>query len=218
MAVFLPGMQESSVLYEPLAAGPPSSLYGRPPAACIAYKLHTAFFPHPILKLQVIPVDGLTALLRRLTLMPLVASLVDTNLCIKPGKWLKPWQMGIHLRVLGESFQMNTNMIGLRWFSWFFVHWTKVSSAAYGLTLSFCGVLSLCRPEAEGNLCWWLNGCSLLCSNVEPFLSVSHGFDRFCDHECDHECDHDQDHRPEGNPCWWLNGSAPAPNPHAAGG
>ena len=35
----------------------------------------------------------------------------------KPEKWLKPWQMGTHLRVLNESYPMNTNMTGLRWFS-----------------------------------------------------------------------------------------------------
>ena len=29
-----------------------------------------------------------------------------------PEKWLKPWQMGTHLRVLSESYPMNTNMIG----------------------------------------------------------------------------------------------------------
>ena len=32
-------------------------------------------------------------------------------------KLLKPWQMGTHLRVLSESYPMNTNMTGFRWFS-----------------------------------------------------------------------------------------------------
>ena len=32
-------------------------------------------------------------------------------------KWLKPWHMGTHLRVLSESYLMNTNMTGLRWSS-----------------------------------------------------------------------------------------------------
>ena len=31
----------------------------------------------------------------------------------KAGKWLKPWQIGTHLRVLRESFPVNTNMTGL---------------------------------------------------------------------------------------------------------
>ena len=30
---------------------------------------------------------------------------------------MKPWLMGTHLRVLGESFQMNTNMTGFIWLS-----------------------------------------------------------------------------------------------------
>ena len=35
----------------------------------------------------------------------------------KPTKWLKTWYMGTHLRVLRESYPMNTIMIGFRWFS-----------------------------------------------------------------------------------------------------
>ena len=35
----------------------------------------------------------------------------------KAEKWPKPWQMGTHLRVLDESFPMNTKVIGFRWFS-----------------------------------------------------------------------------------------------------
>ena len=43
--------------------------------------------------------------------------------------------MGTHLRVLSESFPMNTNMTGLRWFSKkkIFVLWTKVATALEGL-------------------------------------------------------------------------------------
>ena len=37
-----------------------------------------------------------------------------------PGKWLKPWQMGIHIRVLRGSGSMNTIMTGLRWDSTYF--------------------------------------------------------------------------------------------------
>ena len=32
-------------------------------------------------------------------------------------KNMKPWHTGIHLKVLIESYPMNTNMTGLRWFS-----------------------------------------------------------------------------------------------------
>ena len=45
--------------------------------------------------------------------------------------------MGTHLRVLIESFPMNTNMTGLRWFSITFVSlqvlWMRVASALEGL-------------------------------------------------------------------------------------
>ena len=32
----------------------------------------------------------------------------------KPVKWLKPWHMGTHLRVLSESYPMNTKFTGFR--------------------------------------------------------------------------------------------------------
>ena len=49
---------------------------------------------------------------RNLTFMLLVTNLANTKWCRKPEKWLKPWHMGTHLRVLSESFPMNTNMTG----------------------------------------------------------------------------------------------------------
>ena len=52
-----------------------------------------------------------------LTLMLLVANLPKTKWCKLPEKWLKPWHMGTHLKVLSETFPMNTNMTGFRWFS-----------------------------------------------------------------------------------------------------
>ena len=46
--------------------------------------------------------------------------------------------MGTHLRVLSESYLMNTDMIGFRWESQLPLHilvlWTKVASALEGLT------------------------------------------------------------------------------------
>ena len=44
--------------------------------------------------------------------------------------------MGTQLRILSESFPMNSNMTGFRWFSIFFfviVLWMKVASALEGL-------------------------------------------------------------------------------------
>ena len=54
---------------------------------------------------------------RRLNIMLLVANSIIQNNVKKAEKWLKPWQMGTHLRVFNESFPMNTKMIGFRWFS-----------------------------------------------------------------------------------------------------
>ena len=49
--------------------------------------------------------------------MLLVANLANTKRCKITEKLLKPWQMGTHLRVLSESYPMNTNMTGFRLFS-----------------------------------------------------------------------------------------------------
>ena len=49
-----------------------------------------------------------------LTLMLLVADLVNTKLCKNLEKRLKPWNMGAHLRVLSKGYLMNTNMKGFR--------------------------------------------------------------------------------------------------------
>ena len=49
-----------------------------------------------------------------LTLMRLVANLANTKRCRKPEKWLKPWQMGTHLRELRESYPMNTKVTKFR--------------------------------------------------------------------------------------------------------
>ena len=48
------------------------------------------------------------------THMLLVANLAKTKRCKKTWKMTqKPWHMGTHLRVLSESYLMNTNMTGL---------------------------------------------------------------------------------------------------------
>ena len=46
--------------------------------------------------------------------MLLVTNLINTKYVKKAEKSPKPWQMGTHLRVLDESFPMNTKMIGFR--------------------------------------------------------------------------------------------------------
>ena len=66
--------------------------------------------------------------------MLLVATLANTKLCWNPAKWLKPWQMGTHLRVLSESYPMNTNITAFIWFSKIVVPWTNVASASEGLS------------------------------------------------------------------------------------
>ena len=52
--------------------------------------------------------------IKALTLMLLVANLSITKLGKQPEKCLKHWHMGTHLRVLSESYPMNTNMPGFR--------------------------------------------------------------------------------------------------------
>ena len=46
-----------------------------------------------------------------------MATLANAQWCKKPEKWLNPWLLGTHLWVLRKSYQMNTNMTGLRCFS-----------------------------------------------------------------------------------------------------
>ena len=54
-----------------------------------------------------------------LTLVLLVAKLVNMKWWQKAGEWLKPWHMATHLRVLSQSYPMNTNMTCFGWFSKF---------------------------------------------------------------------------------------------------
>ena len=70
-----------------------------------------------------------------LTLMLLVAYLANTKWCKKTEKGLKPWHMGTHMRALGESYLMNTNITGLDGFKNYcvLVSWTKKASAFEGL-------------------------------------------------------------------------------------
>ena len=56
-----------------------------------------------------------------LTLMLVVAKFANTKLRKNPEKLLKPGQMGTLLKVLSESFPMNTNLTWFRRFSKIFV-------------------------------------------------------------------------------------------------
>ena len=56
-----------------------------------------------------------------LTLMLVVGNFSRTKWYKKSEKVLKFWDMGTHLRVFSESYPMNTNMTGFRWFSRIFV-------------------------------------------------------------------------------------------------
>ena len=72
----------------------------------------------------------------KLALVLLAANLANTKWRKKPKKGLEPWHIGTHLRVLNESYQINTNMTGFRWFSKIFcdlVFWSKAAPALEGL-------------------------------------------------------------------------------------
>ena len=69
-----------------------------------------------------------------------VANLANTKRCKNPRKLLKARHVGTHLRVpvLSETNPMNTNMIGIRWFSRIsgvLVLWMRVASALEGLRI-----------------------------------------------------------------------------------
>ena len=86
-----------------------------------------------------------------LNLMLVVANFANSKWCKKPEKWLKPWHMRTHLRVLSESYQMNTNMTGFKCFSKIFVSlcfgwkkplhsnlsFSKISQEQHKINLSF---------------------------------------------------------------------------------
>ena len=69
-----------------------------------------------------------------MTLMLVVANLANTKCSKKLEKIIKPWHIGTHMRVLSESFPMDTIMTGVRWFleNFVFVHWAKEASALKG--------------------------------------------------------------------------------------
>ena len=69
-----------------------------------------------------------------------------------PESWLRPRHMGTHLRVLSESYLMNTNMTGFWWFSknlGILVLWTKVALALEGLTPLMLGLFRPMHKKAN---------------------------------------------------------------------
>ena len=61
--------------------------------------------------------------------------------------------MGTHLKVLGESYAINTNMTGFRWFSknlWVLLLWTKIASALEGWITCLVRKLMLILFRTEG--------------------------------------------------------------------
>ena len=60
-----------------------------------------------------------------------MAIFANTKFHKKAEKWLKPWYMDTHQSVLNESYPMNTNMTGFKWFSKFF------ASLCFGWKLPF---------------------------------------------------------------------------------
>ena len=88
-------------------------------------------FKHEWIKICQSPVHKLAHMylplssIRVLNLMLLVndMSYMTNTKCCKtvPEKWLIPWHMVTHLRLLSESYPINTDMTGFRWFSKIFV-------------------------------------------------------------------------------------------------
>ena len=91
-----------------------------------------------------------------LTLFLLVANLANSKWGKKNEKWLKPWRIGTHLRALSESYPMNTNMSGFRWFSKIAVSLCfGQSSLSIGLDNYYCNFIS-CWIDIHP-LYFWLN-------------------------------------------------------------
>ena len=95
-----------------------------------------------------------------LTFILLVVNLADIKWCKKPEKWLKPWHMGTHLRVLSTSFPMNTNMTGLSWFSKIFWVLRWIASALEGSNY-FQALLYLMSYQTMYALQIWMGWCGI---------------------------------------------------------
>ena len=67
--------------------------------------------------------------------MLLVANFANSNWCKNADKGLNLWHVGTHLRVLSESYPMNTNMTGFRWFSKCFASWNLLSMVTWHMVI-----------------------------------------------------------------------------------
>ena len=83
--------------------------------------------------------------------MLLVAILTNTKRCKKTENWLKAWHMGTHLRVLSESYPMNTNMTGFRLFSQKFIPVLWIKVAFEGLSAEYKPLVA--RPQVICGVC-----------------------------------------------------------------
>ena len=117
-----------------------------------------------------------------LIFMLLVANQANTKWCKEPEKWLKPWHMGTHLRVLSESYPVNTNITRFRWFStivgFLTVLWTKEASAMEGLMeiwMIMRLILSLRAPPVCTNWVWLTNCvlCHLYVPEAPPLIECN---------------------------------------------
>ena len=75
-----------------------------------------------------------------------MANLANTKWCKKYEKWLKPLHTITHMRVLGESFPISTNMTGLGGFS------EILRSSALDKS-----ILSIGRANDNSEVHWGLN-------------------------------------------------------------
>ena len=139
-----------------------------------------------------------------LTILLLVTNLANTKWCKKSEKWLKPWHMGTHLRVLSISYPMDTNMTGFRWFSknfaslWFGrkqpQHW-KVEVCVYAVD-SF-SLASMCFRRRSLILhCLLMSAIlhpSVLSLMLQPVITAA-----------DDSNQPDNDHSHQRNPGTWV--------------
>ena len=66
-------------------------------------------------------------------LMLLVANLANKKICKKPLKKIEILAHSTHLRVLSESYPINTNMAGFRWFSIIFMSYCALDESIFSI-------------------------------------------------------------------------------------
>ena len=103
-----------------------------------------------------------------------MANLVNIK-CQKIWKWLKPWHMGTHLIVLGESFPMNTHMHGLSQQGVWVPFWTPnpLKRTPQDTQIFLCGI------SKNLNLKLKIEFCHLLIIPMTLFNDIMPYFDEF---------------------------------------